>query len=94
MTAYITRYYLGITGLGEFECDKKKWVEAERAAGFRPRYGASDAEPCTGGFSTGPFTGRIQHEKVPDTVPTEPAIDTVKDLAATAGREWTEGQPF
>ena len=102
MNTYITRYFLGIQGLGEFEVDKAKWVQAERACDFRPRYGRPDDEPCTGGFSKGPFVGRIKHEQVPTTVPTEPAIDPVRELAAKArlvpdpasGREWIEGQPF
>lgn len=61
---YVTRYFLGIRDLGEFEVSKAKWVEAERACGFRPRYGRPDTEPCTGGFSSGPFQGRIKHEKL------------------------------
>lgn len=61
---YVTHYFLGLKGLGEFECDKAKWVEAERSVGFRPKWGACDTEPCTGGFSSGLIVGRIVHQVV------------------------------
>lgn len=93
MDTYITRYFLGIEGLGEFEVDKAKWVQAERACGFRPRYGRPYDEPCTGGFSKGPFTGRIQHDKIatPEEVFGAEAVTRVKDLT---GRTWKEGDLF
>lgn len=64
MSSYITRYFLTLEGVGTFEVEKEKWVKAERTAGFRPRYGASDSEPCTGGFSSGLVSGSIKREKV------------------------------
>lgn len=93
MSKIVTKYYLGVQDFGEFEVDQQTWVYAERSAGFRPRYGRPDSEPCTGGFSSGPFIGRIKHHKVEAVVEGE-SVRLQLTPDPNTGREWIEGQPF
>ncbi len=55
------QYYLAPYGTEDwYEVTKEQYVKAERAAGFHPKYGASD-EPATAGFSSSihPLQGRL-----------------------------------
>lgn len=57
------RYYLRIDGVTKWvEVSKKKWVEAERNAGFWPTVGNRD-DPATGGFGGRGVQGKIVEEK-------------------------------
>ena len=60
-----TRYFLSVDGIEgikpyETEVTKEHFVRAERRAGFRPKHGLSDDEPCTAGFSNGQVKGRVE----------------------------------
>jgi hypothetical protein len=37
---------------------KEQFVRAERRAGFHPKHGMSNSEPCTASFSSGSYNGR------------------------------------
>lgn len=54
-----TRYFLSLAGR-EFEVTRDEWIAAERAAGFRSKFG--EGEEATAGFSNGSVSGRIEHE--------------------------------
>ena len=66
-----TRYYLALdTDIEGLRARKDQWrevtkehfVRAERRAGFRPKHGLPDDEPCTSGFSNGQVKGRVSYE--------------------------------
>jgi len=51
------RYYLQLAGVSDWiEVSQEKFVQAERAAGFRPKPGCGPV--ATGGFSNGSVCGR------------------------------------
>jgi len=56
-----TKYFLSHPVLGEKEVTEKEYCEAERAAGFYPKYGIKG--PATGGFSNscGNVSGRVEY---------------------------------
>lgn len=65
------RYFLKITvgaHEAEWEVTKEEWVEAERAAGFRPKVSSDHPDYmkvcATGGFTSGPISGRIEYIEV------------------------------
>ena len=58
------RYYLALD-LGDSEPDwkevtREQFIRAERAAGFRSKFG--DDHPATAGFSSGNTRGRVRYE--------------------------------
>jgi len=55
------RYYLQLAGVSDWiEVSQEKFVQAERAAGFRPKPGCGPV--ATGGFSNGSVCGRVAYE--------------------------------
>lgn len=52
------RYYLEANGLKR-QVSKEEWIKAERAAGFRSKFG--DDSEATGGFSNGSVSGSISY---------------------------------
>jgi hypothetical protein len=56
-----TKYFLSHPVLGEKECTEKEYIQAERAAGFFPKFGIKG--PATGGFSNsrGDVSGRVEY---------------------------------
>jgi len=62
-----TKYFLE-EGEGKKEVTRKEWIQAERAAGFRPKMASTDPgymDTCaTGGFTGNGISGsiEIQHE--------------------------------
>lgn len=61
------RYFLRDRGETEWrEVDRRRWIEAERSAGFRPKLASTDArymEVCaTGGFTGNGIEGRLDYE--------------------------------
>jgi len=55
------RYFLSYMGM-EKEVTRKEWIQAERDAGFRSKFGY--AQEATGGFSSSSgVSGRIEYTK-------------------------------
>lgn len=61
------KYYLGAIGLPEQEVSKEEFIRAERAAGFRSKFGPHQV--ATGGFSGAGMSGRVVY------VPADPKPD-------------------
>lgn len=57
----MTKYFLSHPILGEKEVTEKEYCEAERAAGFYPKFGIKG--PATGGFSNSQsqISGRVEY---------------------------------
>ena len=55
------RYWLSVAGLPKQEATREQFIQAERAAGFRPKGGGNGL--ATGGFHGGGVSGSITYEK-------------------------------
>lgn len=60
MTKTVTHYFLTHAPLGEEEVTEQEFIQAERAAGFFPKFGSDG--PATGGFSNSQLniSGRVE----------------------------------
>ena len=64
-----TRYFVTFPGQPELEVSLEDWCRAERAAGFH----GPEGHAATGGFTGHGFSGRIEYERIADTIiPDEP----------------------
>lgn len=55
----ITKYFIKHALFGEKEVSKEEFIKAERAAGFRSKFGINNL--ATGGFTSGDVTGRVEY---------------------------------
>lgn len=79
-------YFLEHPIFGKKQVTKEEWIQAERSAGFRPKYGGDG--PATGGFSGNGISGSMRLQKkrpTPSIVKVYPERRTLRDDLRDAG---------